>query len=128
MRRRDFIKALAASSAAWPRLVHAQQAARMRRAGVLMNTAADNAEAQLGVKSFQEVLQQSGWSEERDLHFDVRWGENDIDRERRFASELVALAPDVLLASGTVSVTSLQHVTHTVKIVFVQVSDPVGAG
>jgi len=100
----------------------------MRRAGVLMNTAADNAEAQLGVKSFQEVLQQSGWSEERDLHFDVRWGENDIDRERRFASELVALAPDVLLASGTVSVTSLQHVTHTVPIVFVQVSDPVGAG
>jgi putative ABC transport system substrate-binding protein len=73
-------------------------------------------------------LQQLGWSDGRNVRIDVRWGENDVERDRKYAGELVALAPDVILASGTLSVTALQRVTRAVPIVFVRVSDPVGAG
>ena len=127
MRRRDFIAGLG-GRAAWPLTAHAQQADRKRRIGVLMNVAADDPEGQAGVAAFQQVLQQVGWSDGRNVRIDIRWGENDVDRDRRYASELVALAPDVILASGTLSVAALQHVTRTLPIVFVGVSDPVGAG
>jgi putative ABC transport system substrate-binding protein len=100
----------------------------MRRIGVLMNVAADNPRGQAGVAAFQQVLQQLGWSDGRNVRIDTRWGANDIDLDRKYAAELVALAPDVILASSTPSVTALQHVTRTLPIVFVQVSDPVGAG
>ena len=73
-------------------------------------------------------MQQLGWSDGRNVRIDVRWGVDDVDRERRYAAELVALAPDVVLASGTLSVTALQHVSRTLPIVFVGVTDPVGAG
>ena len=73
-------------------------------------------------------MQQLGWSDGRNVRIDIRWSENDVDRDRRYAAELVALAPDVVLASGTLSVTALQHITRTLPIVFVRVSDPVGAG
>jgi putative tryptophan/tyrosine transport system substrate-binding protein len=127
MRRREFIMLLG-SAAAWPLAAHAQRAERARHIGILMNTAAENPEAQSGIKAFQQVLQQSGLMDGQNIDIDVRWGENDIERDRRYAAELVALAPDLLLASGTVSVTALQRATHTIPIVFVQVSDPVGAG
>jgi putative ABC transport system substrate-binding protein len=73
-------------------------------------------------------LQQLGWSDGRNIRIDIRWGENDVDRDRKYAAELVALAPDVILAAGTLGVTALQRVTRTVPIVFVRVADPVGAG
>jgi putative ABC transport system substrate-binding protein len=80
------------------------------------------------VAAFQQALKQLDWSDGRNVRIDTRWGENDIDRDRRYAAELVALAPDVILANGTLSVAALQHATRTLPIVFVGVSDPVGAG
>ena len=128
MRRRDFIKVVASSGIAWPLAARAQPVEQSKRIGVLMNVAAEDPEGQPAVAAFQQALQQLGWSDGRNVRFDIRWGENDVDRDRKFAAELVALSPDVILASGTLSVTALQRVTHTLPIVFVRVSDPVGAG
>src|SRR5262245_7830462 len=100
----------------------------MRRIGVLMILAADDLEGQAHVAAFQQASQQLGWSDGRNVQIDIRWHENDADRARRYAQELVALAPDIFLAEGTVSVTALQHVTRTLPIVFAAVADPVGAG
>ena len=128
MRRRDFITLLSGAAAAWPLDASAQQPDRVRRVGVLMNVAADDAQGQGRVAAFQQVLQQLGWSDRRNMRIDTRWGRNDVDRDRGYAAELVALGPDVILASGTLSVAALQRVTRSVPIVFVEVSDPVGAG
>jgi putative ABC transport system substrate-binding protein len=127
MRRRDFIALLGAAAASWPRAAQAEQTEPMRRIGVLMNSAADP-RGQAAVAAFQQALQQLGWSDGRNLRIDTRWGANDVDLDRRYAAELVALAPDVILASGTLSVAAVQHLTRTLPIVFVQVADPVGAG
>jgi len=127
MRRREFISLLGGASA-WPLAAHAQQPDQMRRVGMLMNMVEDNPEGQAFVTAFRQVLQQSGWTDGRNVRIDIRWGANDVDLDRRFAAELVALAPDVILAIGTLSVAALQHVTRTLPIVFAQVSDPVGAG
>src|SRR5262249_31895891 len=112
----------------WPLAALAQQSERVRRIGVLMNVRADDPQGQLRLAAFQQVLQQLGWSDERNVRIDTRWGENDVDLDRRYAAELVALTPDVILATATLSVAALQNVTHTLPIVFVLVSDPVGAG
>jgi len=128
VRRRDLIVLFGGAATTWPLTVRAQQAEQMRRIGVLMNTTADDPRGQAAVAAFQQVLQQLGWSDGRNVRIDTRWGANDVDRDRRYAAELVALAPDVILASGTLSVAALQNVTRTLPIVFVQVSDPVGAG
>jgi ABC-type uncharacterized transport system substrate-binding protein len=106
----------------------AQQPAPMRRIGVLMNVTADHPQGQASAAAFHQALQDFGWTEGRNLQIDYRWGANDADRDRRFAAELVALAPDVILAVGTPAVAALQHVTRSLPIVFVQVTDPVGAG
>jgi putative tryptophan/tyrosine transport system substrate-binding protein len=128
MRRRQFI-ALIGGAAAWPLAAGAQQPQQqMRRIGVLMNRAADDPDGQACVATFQQTLQQLGWSDGGNVRIDTRWGANDVDRDRRYAAELAALAPDVVLAAGTLSVAALQHVTRSLQIVFVQVSDPVGAG
>ena len=87
-----------------------------------------DAEGQAAIAAFQQALRELGWSEGRNLRIDIRWGENDVDRERRYASELVALAPEVILAPGTLSVGSIRNINRTLPIVFVTVSDPVGAG
>jgi len=130
MRRREFILGMGLTGAALarPRAAHAQQSEQMRRVGVLMNVPPDNPEGDPAVAAFRQTLQQLGWSDGRNVRIDIRWGENDVDRDRKYASELVALAPDVILAAGTLSVVALQRVTHVVPIVFVRVSDPVGAG
>jgi putative ABC transport system substrate-binding protein len=129
MRRREFMALLGGAAAmAWPLAARAQQAGPVLRIGVLMNTAADNPEGQAGVAAFQQVLQQLGWIDGRNARIEIRWGNNDVERDRRYAEELVALGPDIILASGTVSVAALQRATRTLPIVFVQVSDPVGAG
>jgi putative ABC transport system substrate-binding protein len=93
-----------------------------------MNVAAADPEGQAQVAAFLQALQQLGWSEGRNVRIDTRWGENDVERDSRYAAELLAFAPDVILASGTLSVAALRRVTHTSPIVFVGVSDPVGAG
>jgi putative ABC transport system substrate-binding protein len=95
---------------------------------VFTNRVADNPEGQAAVAAFRQALQQLGWSDGRNIRIDMRWGVNDVDRDRRDAAELVALAPDVILASGTPSVAALQHVSRSLPIVFVGVTDPVGAG
>ena len=127
MRRREFISLFGGVAAAWPFAALAQQAERMRRIGVLMNTAADAPQGQVRLAAFKQALQQLGWREGRNLWIDTRWGANDIERDRRYAVELTALAPDVILAAGTLAVAALQHVTRMLPIVFVIVSDPVGA-
>ena len=127
MKRREFITLLGGAAAAWPLAAQAQ-GERVRRIGVLMNRAADNPEWQAHLGAFQQALQQLGWSEGRNVRIDVRWGGTDADRQRRYAQELVTLAPDIFLASGTASVTALQQVTRALPIVFVGVADPVGAG
>ena len=127
MRRREFIELISAT-AMWPLAARAQQPEPMRRIGVLMNTAAVDREGQDGLAAFDQVLQRLGWAAGRNVRIDIRWGENNGELDRKYATELVALAPDVILASGSPSVTALQHVTRTVPIVFVRVSDPVGGG
>jgi putative ABC transport system substrate-binding protein len=128
MRRREFVTLMGGAAATWPLAARAQQGEPTRRIGVLMNRAADDPEGQASVAAFQQALQQLGWSDGRNVRIDIRWSHNDVDLDRKYAAELVALAPDILLAAGTLSVTALQRVTHTLPIVFVGVSDPVGAG
>ena len=128
MRRREFITLLGGAAATWPLAAQAQQAEPIRRIGVLMNRAADDPVGQAYVEAFRQGLQQLGWSEDRNVRIDIRWGENDVDRDRKYAGELVALAPDIFLASGGLSVAALQHVTRTLPIVFVNLVDPIGAG
>jgi putative ABC transport system substrate-binding protein len=128
LKRREFMTLLGAAAAVWPVAARAQPRERMRRIGVLMNRAAGDREGQTRVATFQETLGQLGWSDSRNVRIDIRWGANIVDLERKYAVELVALAPDVILASGTESVAALQRITSTLPIVFVGVSDPVGAG
>jgi putative ABC transport system substrate-binding protein len=127
LKRREFITLLA-GTVAWPLAARAQQPERIRRIGVLMNLAADDPQAQVRLAAFQQALQQLGWSDGRNVRIDIRRSENDADRARKYAQELVALAPDILLADSTLSVTALLYVTHTLPIVFAIVADPVGAG
>jgi putative ABC transport system substrate-binding protein len=128
MLRREFISLLGGAAAMWPIASRAQQPEQMRRIGVLMNRGAEDPEGQARLAAFQQVLQQLGWSDGRSVRIDTRWGEDDVDRERKYAAELVALAPDIIFASGTLSVAALQRLTRTLPIVFVGVTDPVGAG
>ena len=128
MKRREFITLLGGAAAAWPLAARAQQAERMQRIGVLMNFAADDAEGQGRVAAFQQALQQLGWTDGRNVQIDYRWAAGDTGRFRRYAEELLALAPDVVLASATPSVQALQQATRAVPIVFANVGDPVAAG
>ena len=128
MKRREFITLLGGAATAWPLAARAQQPERMRRIGALTTLAADDPFGQAEVAAFQRALQQSGWNDGRNVRIDIRRHESDADRARRYAQELVALAPDILLADATVSVTALLHVTRTLPIVFAGVADPVGAG
>jgi putative ABC transport system substrate-binding protein len=127
VRRREFMKLLG-GAAAWPLAARAQQRERMRRIGVLMNLASDDTEGQARLAAFHQGLQQLGWTVGRNVQIDYRWAAGDAGRFHRYAEELLALAPDVILASATPSVQALQQATHSVPIVFVQVGDPVGMG
>jgi putative tryptophan/tyrosine transport system substrate-binding protein len=125
--RREFITLLGGAAAAWPLAARAQPGERVRRIGVLMYLAADDAEAQARLAAFAQGLRQSGWSEGRNLRIDTRWAT--VDDVRKHAAELAALAPDALLAgTGTATVAPLLQATRTLPIVFVSVIDPVGAG
>ena len=128
MRRREFITLVGGAAIAWPLAARAQQPEQMRRIGVLMNRTADNPQGQAAFAAFKQALQQLSWSDGRNVRIDTRWGTNDVERDRRDVAELVALAPDVILAAGTLGVLALQRVTRSLPIVFVGVTDPVGAG
>jgi putative tryptophan/tyrosine transport system substrate-binding protein len=128
MNRRDLIALLGSTAAAWPVGVRAQQGERMRRIGVLLPAAADDAAFQPRIRGFLQVLQQLGWSDGRNARIDTRWAGANADGIRRHAAELAALAPDVILTSGSGAVGALQQATRTVPIVFATVADPVGAG
>ena len=128
MKRREFITLLGGGAAAWPLAARGQPGERVRRVGVLMYLAADDAEAQARLAAFAQTLKQLGWSEGRNLRIDTHWATAE-DILRRHAAELVALAPDVLVAgTGSATVAPLLQATRTVPIVFVITIDPVGAG
>jgi ABC-type uncharacterized transport system substrate-binding protein len=128
MKRREFISLLGGAAAAWPLTARAQQAERMRRIGVLMNLAADDPQGQARIAAFHQGLQEWGWTIGRNVRIDIRWETGDADRIRRYAAELVALAPEVILASASAAMTAVQQTSRTVPIVFVNIVDPVGAG
>jgi ABC-type uncharacterized transport system substrate-binding protein len=126
--RREFITLLGGAAATWPLVAGAQQPERMRRIGVLMNPGESDPEGQARFAAFLQGLQQLGWTDGRNVRIDTRWSPGDADDTRRHATELVALAPDVILATGSATVASLLPVTRAVPIVFVLFPDPVGAG
>ncbi len=128
MRRREFITLVGGAVFGWPIAGRAQQSERKRRVGVLMGLAADDAQAQDRIAAFEKGLQQLGWTDGRDLQIDYRRGGGNTDLTRRYAAELVALEPDVILASGGSVVGALLQATRTVPIVFTQTPDPVAAG
>jgi putative tryptophan/tyrosine transport system substrate-binding protein len=127
MRRREFVTLLG-GAAAWPLAARAQQAERVRRIGVLSNPGPDDAEMQSRNAVFVQALQDLGWNVGRNLHIDYRWSHGDADRLRAHAVELVALGPDVLLATSGVSILPLVQASRSVPIVFAQTIDPVGLG
>jgi putative ABC transport system substrate-binding protein len=126
MRRREFITLLG-GAAAWPFVASAQQGERVRRVGVLMSVAADGPDGQPRLAAFLKGLLELGWTDGRNVRIDLRWGAGDAERTRNYVAELVALGPDVILASGDHPVVALQA-TRTVPIVFTMLADPVGAG
>ena len=127
MKRRNFITLLAGAAAAWPLAARAQQPEHMRRVGVLMSVAADGPEGQARLAAFLNGLRQAGWNDDHNLRIDQRWGGGDAELSRKYAAELVALRPGVILASGD-TVVALRQATRTVPIVFTIIADPVGTG
>jgi len=128
MNRRAFIT-LVGGAAAWPLAARAQQPERMRHIGVLVSGTADNPDVQVRLAAFKQGLQQLGWIEGRNLRIEYRLGAlGDAERTRKYAAELVALAPDVIFASGTSQVGPLLQATRTVPIIFTAVAEPVGGG
>ena len=128
MRRRQFITLLGGAAAAWPVEIRAQQGERVRRVGVLTAQAASDQEGQARLAAFLQGLQELGWGVGRNLRIDVRWSGGNADDTRKYAAELVALAPDVIQSNGTPAATMLLQATRTVPIVFTVVADPVAAG
>src|SRR5262245_56691377 len=126
--RRESITLLGGSAAAWPLAARAQQAERVRRIGVLMNTTADDPEGQARIAALHQGLQERGWTLGRNARVDVRWGAFDADSSRHYATELVALAPEVIVASASAAMGALQQVRTVPPVVFVSIIDPVGAG
>jgi putative ABC transport system substrate-binding protein len=127
MKRREFITLLGGAAAAWPLAARAQQGERVRRIGVLHTIAANDADGQARNTAFLQGLQQLGWTDGRNVRIETRWSA-DTDRIRSYVAELVAVAPDVILAGGSATVGPPLQATRSVPIVFTNVPDPVGAG
>ena len=127
MKRRAFIMLLGAA-VAWPLAARAQQPERIRRIGVLMSTAVDDPQDPTRLAAFAQGLQELGWTIGRNLRIDYRWSASSPDNARKYAAELVALAPDVMLASGTIALAAVQQIRQTIPVVFVNLIDPVSAG
>jgi putative ABC transport system substrate-binding protein len=116
MNRRTIITLLGGAAAAWPSAARAQQPERMQRVGVLMNLAADDPEASARVTAFAQGLQQSGWTVGHNVRIDYRWGAFDADRSGRYAAELLALAPDILLATSPPTVVRLPEWENYIEV------------
>ncbi len=127
MKRREFITLLG-SAATWPLAARAQQPSGMRRIGVLVGNAESDAQTQVGLAKFSKALQDLGWIVGHNITIDYRWAAADLERMTTFAKELVALKPDLIVASTTPVVEALRRETNTIPIVFVVVADPVGSG
>jgi len=127
-KRRDFITLLGGAAVALPIAARAQQTGRMRRIGVLIGPAESDPEGQTRAEALRQDLQRLGWTEGRNIRIDYRWGTGEPDRAQASAAELVALAPDVIVAHGTPAATAVQRATRSIPIVFLVVVDPVGAG
>jgi putative ABC transport system substrate-binding protein len=128
MRRRDFITLIGGASMTWPFVARAQQGDGVRRVGIFMDLSEQDAEGQTRVAAFRKGLQDLGWTEGRNVKFDTRWTAGDPVRMRRYAAELVGLAPEVIMNGGLPTLVAMQQETRTIPIVFAQVLDPVGAG
>jgi putative ABC transport system substrate-binding protein len=128
MRRREFISLLGGAAITSPLTARAQQSDRVRRIGIILPAAADDPEYQLRLAAFHQALAQLGWTDGRNVRIDIRWGAGDAALIRRYAAELLALAPDVIFATGGSTLEPLQPTMHSVPIVFVNVPNPVGAG
>jgi putative ABC transport system substrate-binding protein len=128
MKRRVFITLLGGAAVGWPLAARGQQPAQVRRIGVLMPFAEDHPVGQARVAAFVQGLRQLGWTDGHNVRIDYRWSAGDSDNIRKFASELIALGPDVVMAFTSAAVTALRQATSTVPIVFAVVADPVGAG
>jgi putative ABC transport system substrate-binding protein len=128
MKRREFITLVGGAAVTWPLAARAQQPERMKRIGVLMFLAEDDPGAKARIATFIEGLQQLGWTIGRNVQIDIRWGAADAVRSRKYAAELAATAPDVILAQASETTAALREATRTLPIVFVGVTDPVGAG
>jgi putative ABC transport system substrate-binding protein len=122
------LAALTSAPAVWPYTTRAQQGNRVRRVGLLMNLAADDSESSARLTAFVQGLQQFGWTDGRNLRIDIRWGAGNPDLFRKYATELVALVPDVILAASGATMPALLQATRNIPIVFVQTPDPVGLG
>jgi putative ABC transport system substrate-binding protein len=129
MRRRDFITLVGGSAVAWPLALRAQQSGQMRRIGVLMGYAESGSSGQNLIAAFRDGLQKLGWTEGRNTRIDIRWAApDDMELIGRFAKELVALQPDLIISSSTPITAALQQQTRTIPIIFPALSDPVGSG
>jgi putative ABC transport system substrate-binding protein len=128
VKRREFITLVGGTMVGWPLAVRAQQPSQMRRIGMLTGFTSDDPGGQARLTAFAQGLQQLGWTVGRNVRIETRWGAGDAERYRRYAAELVALAPDVILVAGGSVLAAVQNATRTVPIVFVSVTDPVGAG
>ena len=128
MRRRDFITLVGSSAIAWPVTARAQQGQRVRRIGVLMSISETNPAAQVNVTAFAAGLREQGWIEGRNVQIDYRWARGQPDLVRKFAAELVAAQPDIIVSQGAPNAVALRDATRTIPIVFLYVSDPIGMG
>jgi len=128
MRRREFLGLVGGAAATWPLVARAQQGSRIRRIGLVMNLAADDPGALSRITAFVQSLQQLGWTDGRNVQIIGRWTAGNADSLRKYAAELVAIGPDVIVASAGPTIRALQQATRTVPIVFVGIADPVSAG
>ena len=128
MKRREFITLLCSAAAAWPMAVRGQQADRVRRIGVLMGVTASDPESKARIAAFRQGLADLGWKDGQNVHIEYRWSNGKIELIRQYAKELVALAPDIIVANGTPSVEALKEATNSIPIVFALATDPVGLG
>jgi putative tryptophan/tyrosine transport system substrate-binding protein len=128
MRRRDFVTLLGGAAAVWPLAARGQQAQRMRLIGVLMAYAESDPEGQAWVAAFRDGLQKLGWAVGRNVRIDTHWATPDVEAMQRFAKELVALQPDVILSQSTPTTAALLQQTRTIPIIFANIADPVGSG
>jgi putative ABC transport system substrate-binding protein len=128
MRRREFIAAIAGSAGAWPLAAHAQQPEPMRRIGVLMGFPESDPQAQSFIAAFRDGLQKLGWTQGRNIRIDTRWPAFDAESRQRFAKELVALQPGLILSHTTPTTAALLQQTRTIPIIFATVTDPIGSG